>query len=122
MGSRNSVSAIFYVACLISMATLPVAALADNPTVVHEVKHDLSRPLRDMAASTQSAQSAAKQTPFPQKTGPAITTSQPDPVAQTPSGAPVNVRGGLNFDGLSAADTVTSGGSFVPPYPNRAVG
>src|SRR5260221_11909359 len=122
MSSRNSVSAIFYVACLISMAALPVAALADNPTVVHEVKHDLSRPLRDMAASAQSLQSAAKQTPFRQKTAPAITTSQPDPVAQTPSGAPVNVNVGLNFDGLSAADTVASGGPFVPPDTNGAVG
>ncbi len=122
MSRRNSVSTIFHVACLTAMATLPFAALADNPMVVHDVKHDLSRPLRDMAASAQSVQSAAQQTPFPQKTGPAITTSQPDPVAQTPSGAPVNVHVGLNFDGLSAADTVASGGPFVPPDTNGAVG
>src|SRR5258708_15741737 len=115
MSSRNSVSAIFYVACLISMAALPVAALADNPTVVHEVKHDLSRPLRDMAASAQSLQSAAKQTPFPQKTAPPITTSQPDPVPQTPSGAPVNVREGLHFDRLSAPDPPPPAAPLRPP-------
>src|SRR5260221_1234081 len=122
MSRRNSVSTIFHVACLTAMATLPFAALADNPMVVHDVKHDLSRPLRDMAASAQSVQSAAQQTPFPQKTGPAITTSHTDPVAETPSGEPVNGHVGLNFDGLSAADTVASGGPFVPPDTNGAVG
>src|SRR5260221_1728344 len=122
MSRRNSVSTIFHVACLTAMATLPFAALADNPMVVHDVKHDLSRTLRDMPASAHSVQSAAQQPPFPQKTGPAITTSQPDPVSQTPSGAPVNVHVGLNFDGLSAADTVASGGPFGPPDTNGAVG
>src|SRR5260370_17438324 len=122
MRRRNGVSIMFQVACVTVMATLRFAAIADNPMVVHDVKHDLSRPLRDMAASAQSVQSAAQQTPFPQKTGPAITTSQPDPVAQTPSGAPVNVHVGLNFDAPSAPDTVASGGPFVPPDTNGAVG
>jgi len=122
MSRRNSGCTIFPVVCFIAMGTLPVATFADNPLVIHEVKHDFSRPLRDMAASAQSVQSAAQQARFPQKTGPAITSSQPDPVAQVPSGAPVGVHVGLNFDGLSAADTVASGGPFVPPDTNGAVG
>jgi hypothetical protein len=75
-----------------------------------------------MAASAPRVQSGPQQTTFPQKTGPAITSSQPDPVGQVPSGASVNVQLGLNFDGLSAADTVASGGPFVPPDTNGAVG
>src|SRR5713226_7234816 len=85
-----------------------------NPTVIHEVKHDRSQPLWDLAASAQSVPSAQQQATFPQRTGPAITSAQPDSAAKIPSGAPVGVQVGLNFDGLSAADTVASGGPFVP--------
>jgi hypothetical protein len=122
MISRNFVCTIFHAICLTLMGMLPVSVLADNPMVIREVKHDRSQPLRDLAASAQSAASAAQQTLFPQRTGSAITSAQPDPVAQVPSGAPVRVRVGLNFDGLSAADTVASGGPFVPPDTNGAVG
>jgi hypothetical protein len=114
MLNRNSVRTIFHAMCLTVMGTLPVSALADNPMVVHEVKHDRSQPLRDLAASAQSVPSAQQQATFPQRTGPAITSSQPDSAAKIPSGAPVGVQVGLNFDGLSAADTVASGGPFVP--------
>src|SRR5260370_27453519 len=122
MISRNSVRTIFRAMCLTVMGTLAVSGLADNPMVIHEVKHDRSQPLRDLAASAQSVPSAAQQTPFPQRTGAAITSSQPDPAAHVPSGAQVSVRVGLNFDGLSSADTVASGGPFVPPDTNGAVG
>src|SRR5258708_40374592 len=92
MSSRNSVSIIFHVVCLAAMGTLPVATLADNLKVIQEAKHDLSRPLRDMAVSTRPVPSAAQQTAFPNRTGPAITTSPPDFTAQIPSGAPVTVQ------------------------------
>src|SRR5260370_2769330 len=59
-----------------------------NPTVIHEVKHDRSQPLRDLAVSAQSVPSAQQQATFPQRTGPAITTSHPEPFAQGPSVAP----------------------------------
>jgi len=36
--------------CGIVIGALPISALADNPSVVHEVKHDRSQPLRDLAA------------------------------------------------------------------------
>jgi hypothetical protein len=122
MSRRKSVCTIFHVVCLTAMGMLPISAFADNPMVIHEVKHDLSRPLRDMAASAQSLPSTAQQAPVAQPTRPAIKSSQPDPVAQVPSGAPVSVQVGLNFDGLDAADTVASGGPFVPPDTNGAVG
>jgi hypothetical protein len=115
---RNSVRTIIHAMCLTVVGTPPVSALADNPMVIHEVKHDRSQPLRDLAASAKSVASAAQQTPFPQRTGAAITSSQPDPVAQVPLGAPVSVSVSLNFDGLSAANTVASGGPFVPPDTN----
>src|SRR6266849_6234584 len=101
---RNAVRNLIHAMCLIVMGMLPVSALADNPMVIHEVKHDRSQPLRDMAVSVQSVPSAQQQATFPKRTGSAITSSQPDPVAQILSGAPVSIRVGLNFDGLSAAD------------------
>jgi hypothetical protein len=121
MTSRNSVSMIFRAVSLTVMAMLPVAALAADPMVIREVKHDHSLPLRD-AAATAVQSAGSQQTPFPQRTGTAITNSQPDPVARVPSGAPLDVRVGLNFDGVSAAQTVASGGPFVPPDTNGAVG
>src|SRR5260370_19856361 len=122
MISGNAARNLIHAMGLTVTGMLPASSLADNPMVIHEVKHDRSQSLRDLAASAQSVASAAQQTPFPQRTGPAITSSQPDLVAQVPSGAPVSVHVGLNFDGLSAADTVASGGPFVPPDTNGAVG
>jgi hypothetical protein len=80
MTSRNSVLVIFRAMSLTVAGMLPVAALADDPMVIREVKHDLSRPLRDTAATAQSVQLAgSQQTPLPQRTGTAITNSQPAP-------------------------------------------
>jgi hypothetical protein len=112
----------FRLVCLTVMGILPGSVLADNPVAIHEVKHDRSQPLRDNAASTKSVQYGPRQGTMPQSTGSAITTALPDPVAQVPTGAPVSVIVGHNFDGLSAADTVASGGPFVPPDTNGAVG
>jgi hypothetical protein len=116
------VRTFFQAVCFIGTGLSPIATFAGEPIVAHEVKHDISGQLRNIAGSIQSAQSTLQQTPFPQRTGSAISSSQPDPVARVPSGAPVSVHVGLNFDGLSAADTVASGGPFVPPDTNGAVG
>ncbi|HEV3166097.1 MAG TPA: hypothetical protein VGZ22_18885 [Isosphaeraceae bacterium] len=105
----------------------PIAARAqdshDIPTVLQEIKHDLgSRSLRDMAkpalVSTGNRQlgQPALQTHSPFKS------SETDSVAQVPAGAPVSVATSLDFDGLDAAQTVASGGPFVPPDTNGAVG
>ena len=118
MRPQNSASAMLG-ALSLAVTLFPCLAYAD-PTVSHEVKHDVSPPLRAMAVSTPADAPGAA--PFPQRTGGAITTSQSDPVAQVPSGSPVGVAVGLNFDGLDAAQTVGSGGPVVPPDTNGAVG
>src|SRR5260370_17167400 len=88
MISGNAARNLIHAMCLTVTGMLPASALADNPMVIHEVKHDRSQSLRDLAASPQSVASAAQQTPFPQRTEPAITSSQPDLVAQLPSHPP----------------------------------
>src|SRR5260370_7130790 len=122
MISGNAARNLIHAMGLTVRGMVRASGLGGNPMVIDEVKHDRSQSLRDLAASAQSVASAAQQTPFPQRTGPAITSSQPDLVAQVPSGAPVSVHVGLNFDGLSAADTVASGGPFVPPDTDGAEG
>src|SRR5882724_8129377 len=108
--------------CGIMIGTLPISALADNPSVVHEVKHDRSQPLRDLAALAVPSPPAQHVASFARATGSAIVSSAGDPVAHIPSSAPMQATVLLNFDGLSAADTVASGGPFVPPDTNGAVG
>src|SRR5258707_8071746 len=108
--------------CGILIGALTISALADNPSVVHEVKHDRSQPLRDLAALAVSSPPARHVASFAQATGSIIVSQVGDPVAQVPSAAPTQATVLLNFDGLSAADTVASGGPFVPPDTNGAVG
>jgi hypothetical protein len=103
---------------VIALGVAPVVTRAD-PIVTHQLKHDRSAPLRDvwMPAVTGGSQ----QSPQAQPTRAPLIGAQPDSVARTPSGAlPVGI--GLNFDGISAPDTVASGGPFVPPDTNGAVG
>jgi hypothetical protein len=107
------------VALCLAVTFPPSLAYAD-PAVSHDVKHDVSLPLRAMAASTLAG--TAQAAPFPQRTGAVITATQPDLVAQVPSGAPVGVDVGLNFDGLDAAQTVASGGPFVGRTRNDVPG
>jgi hypothetical protein len=117
MKSATIVS-LFRALALISLLAAPAWTLAD-PLVMHELKHDQSGPLREaiLAAKSDAAQPAqeARFTRAP------LVSSQSDPVARTPSGA-LGVSVGLNFDGISAPDTVASGGPFVPPDTNGAVG
>src|SRR5215467_9986313 len=104
---------------LIALFALPVSVMA-HPLVTREVKHDQSAPLRDLvltATKSHGAQSAQEARP----TRTPLTSSQSDPVAVTPSGV-LGVGLRLNFDGISAQDTVASGGPFVPPDTNGAVG
>ena len=106
--------------CLIGMAVVPIFAVA-NPIVTHELKHDLSGPLHQVVMPAQSR--GPTQAPLAQPTRSPFTSLQSDPVARTVSGAGLNVGIGLNFDGLNARpDTVASGGPFVPPDTNGAVG
>ncbi|HXI67180.1 MAG TPA: hypothetical protein VNH41_04520, partial [Steroidobacteraceae bacterium] len=103
---------------LIALSAAPAWVLA-HPLVTHELKHDQSSPLRDlmMTAKSGGAQSAHEAQP----TRAPLVAAQSDPVATIPSGV-LGVSLGLNFDGISAQDTVASGGPFVPPDTNGAVG
>jgi hypothetical protein len=106
--------------CVAIIGELPISAVANNPSVVHEVKNDVSQPLRDLTFPAQSGGSQQSQPAQP--TRPPFTSPQADPVAQVPSNTLLGVQVGLNFDGISALETVASGGPFVPPDTNGAVG
>lgn len=106
---------------LIVLGVLPVCAFADGPIVTHELKHDVSGPLRNVVMPAQSG-GGGRQMSMAQSTRAPFTSSQPDPVAQAPTDAASSIGIGLNFDGVSALDTVASGGPFVPPDTNGAVG
>jgi len=99
---------------------VPISAFANNPTVVKETKNSVSPPLRDVVVRGQSGKSQQGQVAQP--TGAPLTNSQPDPAAHVLSNTALPVIAGLNFDGIGATDTVASGGPFVPPDTNGAVG
>jgi len=122
MISRAFGGAFFVTLCGIVIGALPISALADNPSVTHEVKHDRSEPLRDLAALAVSSPPAQHVVSFARPTGSVIASPVGDPVARLTSSAPMQATVLLNFDGLSAADTVASGGPFVPPDTNGAAG
>jgi hypothetical protein len=123
MSSRNSACNIFQAICLTAMGMLPVSAFADNPLLIHEVKHDISPPLRDLAPSGQASTATDQQQIVARPTGPARANSRPDPVAQQPTAPLSGLSTVLNFDGQSANDNRNLlGFAFVPPDTNGAVG
>ncbi len=118
-------SKILLVVCLTLSGTFmaPAHAVAANPLVIQELKHDLSPPLRDLAPSAQPNTAADRQTLVAQPTRPALTNSQFDPVAHQPTAPLSGVSTVLNFDGQSANDNRNLlGFAFVPPDTNGAVG
>src|SRR2546422_488727 len=86
---------------------------ATSMIVVSEAKHAISPPLRDVARPAPNS-TAAQMLPR-LSTGPAITSSQPDPVAQAPSGSAPPISVLLNFQGQSSDHP-------VPPDTNLSVG
>jgi len=123
MSSRNPVRIIFHAVCLTVMGMVPVSALADNPMVIHEVKHDVSPPLGNLSPSVQAATATDQQQLVARPTGPARSNSQSDPVAQQLTAPLSGVSSVLNFDGQSAQDNRNLFGfAFVPPDTNGAVG
>src|SRR5258708_17282690 len=94
-----------------------------NPTVIRDVKHDISPPLRSLGPSFQASAAADRQALVARPTGPVRTHSQHDPVAQQPTAPLSGVSTILNFDGQSANDNRNLlGFAFVPPDTNGAVG
>ncbi len=105
--------------CLVVLLTAPSWVPA-TPLVIRELKHDLSSPLREVEVPAKSGGSQPAQEARPTRAP--FSSSQSDPVARTLSASSLGVGLGLNFDGVSASETVASGGPFVPPDTNGAVG
>ena len=105
------------------MTTAQAQDSAGSPTISHDIKHDVaSASLRDMAKPAQVSAGNRQLGQAALPTHSPFKSSQPDPFAQVPAGATVSVATSLDFDGLDAAQTVASGGPFVPPDTNGAVG
>src|SRR4029077_6356688 len=94
-----------------------------KPTVIHNMKHDVSPPLRHLPPSVQAGSAADQQQLVARPTRGALANSQADPVAQPLTAGLSGVSTGLNFDGQSAQDNRNLFGfAFVPPDTNGAVG
>src|SRR5882724_720366 len=92
-------------------------------TVVQSSRHDVSAPLKNLTgkAPAGGVDNEARQ---PKSTGPALTSSKADPVAQQPIGSLSGVTQGLNFVGQSADDNraLLNGVAYVPPDSIAVVG
>src|SRR6266852_1059457 len=94
-----------------------------NPTLIREVKHDVSPPLRNLTSSGQASTTTDQQQLVARPTGAALANAQPDTVARQLTVPLSGVSTGLNFDGQSANDNRNLlGFAFVPPDTNGAVG
>ena len=113
-------------ACLAFPSSASPAQIQDGqakPTVLHNMKHDVSPPLRHLPPSVQAGSAADQQQLVARPTRGALANSQADPVAQPLTAGLSGVSTGLNFDGQSAQDNRNLFGfAFVPPDTNGAVG
>ena len=100
---------------------LPLSAqtVQRNAFVIHEIKHDTSLPLRELARNAPATEPQGQRTLFPVRathfTG---TTSAVDPVVQTEVLPLVSASTILNFDGVGG----TAAGGVFPPDTNGSVG
>lgn len=111
-------SVLFSVLARVAILSITPALAQDHPSgpiIIHELKHDVSAPLRDVAISVRPSTTTTREAPLARPTGPMLTNSKRDTVARTPSGALTAITTFLNFDGQNA-DNV------VPPDTNGAVG
>lgn len=116
-GFRASSAPFSVLACFAIFSTTPALAQdqQSGPIVIHELKHDVSAPLRDIAIPAQPGTGAPYLAPLAQPTGPMLTSSEPDSVAEAPSGSSTAITTGFNFDGQNADN-------IAPPDTNGAVG
>jgi len=120
---RSSFVAAVFLAAVAMFTYAAVARAQGRPDVIQEVKHDVSPPLRSIAAAPPQAGGAQQQALVPHPTRPPITGARLDAVAQQPTGSLSSVSTILNFDGQSANDNrAVLGFAFVPPDTNGAVG
>src|ERR1700747_136000 len=110
-------SALVWTILVTNMLVASVPASAQEPAtgmlVVSEAKHAISSPLRDIARAVPNS-NATQMLPR-LSTGPAITSSQPNPVAQALSVSAPPVKVLLNFQGQNSDHP-------VPPDTNLSVG
>src|SRR5581483_10563835 len=101
---------------LLFATSLPAFA-ASGPIVMHEVKHDVSLPARDMGNNPNLVREKKYGLLNPSRSIRVTPGSQQsaDSVADVPSLAPVGTTNLLNFDGISA-------NGFAPPDTNGSVG
>src|SRR5712692_3719631 len=112
-------------ACLAFLSASPAQAQVGqaNPSVIRELKHDVSPPLRNLPSSVQAGSDADQQQLVARPTGPELANSQADPFAQQLTVPLSGVSTVLNFDGQSANDNRNLlGFAFVPPDTNGAAG
>jgi hypothetical protein len=104
------------------MLWIPAAAqkVQRGALVIHEVKHDVSLPLRDMAANANNALPTTARTLVPGRRPNAFTSlsSRPDAVAQHENLPTVGTTNLLNLAGLGGSQS----GNVEPPDTNGAVG
>src|SRR5215471_3616185 len=111
-------SAPFLLLACSAMLSSPAVAAQDQqggPIVILEMQHDVSPSLRDIAIPAQPLPGAPRLAPLARPTGPILTSSGPDVVAQKPAGTRTGVTTFLNFDGQNAD-------GVAPPDTNGAVG
>ncbi len=120
---RSSLAVTVFLATAAMFSSTDVMRAQTRPDVIRDAKHDVSPPLRSLAAATFRTGGGEQQAPVPRPTHPPITSSQPDPVAQQLIAPLSGVSTVLNFDGQSANDNRNVlGFAFVPPDTNGAVG
>ena len=99
------------------------AAYGSGPIVIEEARHDVSARWSQMAVHATPSPGPDREMHEPREAGAAITSSQPDPVAQVIERPLSGVTTLLNFDGQSANDNRNIlGFAYVPPDTNGAVG
>ncbi|HZQ67936.1 MAG TPA: hypothetical protein VFA68_05390 [Terriglobales bacterium] len=106
-----------FVAMVTVFATLLPSFAASGPIVMHEVKHDVSLPARDMGNNLPVIRENKFGLLNPNRSIKVAPGSQlaADPVAAVPGPAQVSTTNLLNFDGIGA-------NGFAPPDTNGSVG
>ncbi len=102
---------------LLSVPGAAAQEVQTGPTVIHEEKHDVSPPLREIPYVSPVASRAREALAVRRAMPPHIGASDaPDAVLQTIAGPQVGTTNLLNFDGVSDRDAV------APPDTNASVG
>jgi hypothetical protein len=107
------------IACCLLLGLVPAfAATQRNPIVIHEVKHDVSLPLRVMAKlAAPPAPGAIELREHASPPHIFSVSDKPDPVGQIEYGPFVSTKNILNFDSIDELE----GGAY-PPDTNGSVG